>query len=265
MLGNCFSMDWTLQFTERDMRKEPDLSTTGELLSLSDDQRRQVLNQLEKHGGIGRHTAEIVFSEGGRLHDFAVYPEVLRPIGMVSFYLASYLYKEKQWYAGKSALDIGCGSGIQGITMAVGGAKEIIMADISPQAVANTKENIERFRLSNKARVIQSDLFENIQDTADVIVFNHPFFPAEPIKGVPLSISMLDSGKLIHRFLEDSKSHLRAGGCIIMPYLQSAGETNDPEIQAPKHGFKVSVVFRQNGYTGWQKGLISIYHLELER
>lgn len=246
------------------MENEPTLALDTKFIGLSTDQQRQVMMQLKKHEH-GRYITDIALSETEILNDFVVYPEVLRPESMTSLYLARHLYEERQQHLGKLVMDIGCGSGIQGITMGIGGAEKIILADISPRAVSNAMENINKFQLSDKAKAVQSDLFANVEDTADVIVFNHPFFPSEPIKDKPVSVSMLDTGSLIHRFLKDSKLHLRAGGRIIMPYLQLAGETNDPEIQAPKHGFKVNVVVRQNVDAGLQKGLISIYHLEIEK
>lgn len=246
------------------MEKEPQqISIPENLKLLSIEQQRQVLMQLEKHEH-ARYVTDIALSETETLKDFVVYPEVLRPESMTSLFLVRHLYKEGHLYAGKTVVDIGCGSGVQGVTMGVGGAKQIILSDVSEQAIANAKENIEKFQLSDKASVVQSDLFANIEDMADMIVFNHPFFPADPIKNKPVSISMLDKGDLIHRFFEEAKKHLNKDGVIVMPYLQLAGEENDPEVQGPAHDLDVEVVVKENIETGLQKGFISICHLKIK-
>lgn len=233
------------------------------LKSLSVEQQRQVLMQLEKHEHT-KYITDIALSETETLKNFVVYPKVLRPETMTSLVLARHLFEKRHLYNGKTVVDIGCGSGIQGVTMGIGGANQIILSDISEQAVANAKENIEKFQLSDKASVVQSDLFTNIEDMADIIVFNHPFFPADPIKDKPVSISMLDKGELIHRFLEEAKKHLNKDGVIVMPYLQLAGEENDPEVQGLAHDFDVEVVVKKNIETGLQKGYISICHLMIK-
>ncbi len=246
------------------MEKEPlQFLKIKELDLLSTEQQQQIMMQLEKHEH-NRYTTDIALSDTKTLKNFIVHPEVLRPESMTSLFLAKHLYGEQHLYNGKFAIDIGCGSGIQGVTMGIGGAKQVILSDISMRAITNAKENIEKFQLLDKANVVQSDLFTNIEDMADVIVFNHPFFPTNPIKDKAVSISMLDKGDLIHRFLEEAKTRLNKDGVIIMPYLQLAGEVNNPEIQGPKHNLDVDIVVRQNIDSGLQKGLISIYHLKIK-
>ena len=73
----------------------------------------------------------------------------------------------------------------------------------------------------------------------------------------------IDRGKLIHRFFEDTKRFLKKGGLIIMPYFHKAGKINDPEVQAPKHGLKVKVEFREKISSGLQKGFVSVYSIGL--
>src|SRR3989344_6032989 len=76
------------------MEKEPQqLPMPDNLKSLSIEQQRQVLMQLEKHEH-ARYIADIALSETETLKDFVVYPEVLRPESMTSLFLARHLYKE---------------------------------------------------------------------------------------------------------------------------------------------------------------------------
>ena len=67
----------------------------------------------------------------------------MRPEKMTSLILAKWLTNNKEVYQDKDVLDMGCGSGIQGIVMGINGAKRIIFSDLSHSAIENTKENIE--------------------------------------------------------------------------------------------------------------------------
>lgn len=229
------------------------------LNGLNEQQRKQVEQQLEEHRH-EKYETDIDLGER-KLENFSVYPNVLRPEKMVAQSLAKYLYENREAYKEKDVLDMGCGSGIQGITMGVGGARQVTFSDISTDAIANTKENIEKLKLENKSFVIQGDLFENIKGKFDCIVFNHPFFPAKPIEDVLVSRTMLDEGDLLVRFLTESKNYLKENGSIIMPYFHIAGEENDPAIQAPAFDYEVSTLLSNDVGQGVQKGLFSIFEL----
>lgn len=70
--------------------------------------------------------------------------------------------------------DIGCGSGILGITAAKLGAKEVLAIDIDEMAVKVAKENIEKNKVSDKVQAIVGNLADEIDANkkADVIVAN---------------------------------------------------------------------------------------------
>src|ERR1041385_1743791 len=75
--------------------------------------------------------------------------------------------------AGKSFLDVGCGSGVIAMCAARRGA-EVVAVDINPEAVRCTLANAQRHGLQLSARL--SDLFSTIKDGQfDVIAFNPPF------------------------------------------------------------------------------------------
>ncbi|MDR0651632.1 MAG: tRNA (adenine(22)-N(1))-methyltransferase TrmK [Candidatus Peribacteria bacterium] len=88
---------------------------------------------------------------------------------------------------GKSFLDMGCGSGIIGITACINyGLSRVLCADISEPAVQNTLENIQLHNLSDKVSVLLSDVFSNIpkDEKFDVIFWNSPYLDA-PAKENP--------------------------------------------------------------------------------
>ncbi|HLC77302.1 MAG TPA: class I SAM-dependent methyltransferase [archaeon] len=149
----------------------------------------------------------------------------MRPEIMTSIQLARWLYSNQGLYRNKSALDMGCGSGIQGVVMAIFGSKKVVLSDVSKDAVANSKENIKKYELENQCTVFESDLFENIEVSFDIIVFNHPFFGDIYKSGEEAAIEMLGGKTIIHRFFDQAKLHLNKNGTIVMPFF-SFGRRN---------------------------------------
>ncbi len=79
-------------------------------------------------------------------------------------------------------LDVGCGSGIIGITLKkLLPEINIIMSDISKQAIKVTKKNIKRILGKSNIKVVYSDIFKNIKDKFNVIISNPPYIPSKTI------------------------------------------------------------------------------------
>ena len=230
---------------------------------LTTKQKEQVLKQLEQHNH-SRYLADIDLAMGPKLEGFIVEADVLRPDLMTSRYLASWLFFNNGEYQDKSVIDMGCGSGIQGIVAVLYGAKDVVATDISSAAVANCTENVANYDLAEQITIRNGDLFEMVDDKADLIIFNHPFFPEEPIEDVTVSRSMLGGIELIHRFLDDAHGYLKAEGRIVMPYFHLAGTENNPALQGPKHGYNVVERFSLKSKFGLQQGDVSIYELKEE-
>ncbi len=70
----------------------------------------------------------------------------------------------------KSALDVGCGSGILGISALRLGARECTFIDIDPQAVCATESNLSLNGL--KAEVLEGDLTDKYGGKADIVLAN---------------------------------------------------------------------------------------------
>jgi len=229
-------------------------------MALNQVQRKQVMKQLADHQHT-RYNVDIHLSSDMMLLGFTVNQNVMRPERTTSLRLARYLWENHQIYRDKEALDMGCGCGLQGITMAINGAGYVHFSDISPDAFANTVENVHQFCPKGKATIMVADLFEKMTRKVDVIVFDHPFFPESPDCYEPVAISMLDPGTLLQRFLQDAKGFLNDAGRIIMPFFQLAGPENDPEVQGPKNGYDVKSLASIDVTEGLQQGRVSISEL----
>ncbi len=232
-------------------------------MDLTKKQKEQVEKQLKEHQH-SDYKINIELTEGQILKGFSVHSKVLRPEIMNAMHLARWLFFNNGLYVNKIVIDMGSGTGIQGVVAGLYGAKQVIFSDLSYAAVQNTKENVKIFKLGNKSEVYEGDLFQKIKTKADIIIFNHPFFSTQTMEEDIITKSVNNNGSLIHRFLEDSKKFLTKGGLIVMPYFHLAGEINDPAVQAPKHGYTVKEISRGNLNTGLQKGETSIYILKLK-
>jgi len=128
-------------------------------------------------------------------------------------------------------LDMGCGCGVIGITIAkVRPRLRVTMVDVNPTAVKLAKENIDTNNVTN-ATAVHSDLYSSLEGRRfDVIISNPP----------------LAAGyKVVFPLIEGAKSHLKRGG-----YLQLVlrkGVNAIPKKMNEVFG-NVELVSRKSGY-----------------
>ncbi len=122
-------------------------------------------------------------------------------------------------------LDMGCGSGVLGLTLAAERPVwDVILADVSPDALALARENAALLEISN-ASFLESDLFSAIEGPFDGIVANLPYVPEsdratmarEVLHDPALALfSGADGLDLIRRFIPEAFHHLKPCGWLAM-------------------------------------------------
>ncbi len=122
-------------------------------------------------------------------------------------------------------LDMGCGSGVLGLTLAAERpAWHVTLADVSPDALSLTRENAARLGISNTTTT-ETDLFDRLGGTFDGIVANLPYVPEserasmsrEVLHDPALALfSGTDGLDLIRRFIPQAFDHLNPGGWLAL-------------------------------------------------
>jgi len=142
-----------------------------------------------------------------------------------SFLLQKYVKK----YAKGKVLDLGAGSGIQALA-ALKKTKDVLAVDINEEAISLLKEK------GIKSQV--SDLFSNVKEKFDLIIFNPPYLPKD--ENEPEDSALTTTGgkkgyEIIEKFLQHAKKFLEKEGKIL---LVCSSLTGDVEKMFKKYGYE---------------------------
>ena len=133
---------------------------------------------------------------------------------------------------GKNVLDLCTGSGAVAIALALKSGAIVTASDISEEALSLAKENAQ----ANAAPVsfVQSDLFERIQGTYDMITANPPYIPTAEIEKLDRFVKReprlaLDGGAdgldFYRRIADNAPRFLKDGGILLMEIGFDQGES----------------------------------------
>ncbi|WP_245598891.1 50S ribosomal protein L3 N(5)-glutamine methyltransferase [Halotalea alkalilenta] len=125
-----------------------------------------------------------------------------------------------------SVLDLCTGCGCIGIAAALAlPTSEVILADLSQDALAVARRNITRFELGGRVRAVHSDLFSALEGRRfELIVCNPPYVDARDLANMPAEFRhepalALGSGpdglELTRRLLREARAHLTEDGVLI--------------------------------------------------
>ncbi len=156
----------------------------------------QQLRPLLKRRGNREPMAWILGEWGFYDDDFIVTPGVLCPRPDTETLVEAALelipeepVDDKPWIVA----DIGCGSGCIGLSIAKKRPHVRVFAiDISPDAIACTKANVEKLGLQDRVAVLKGRFFDSIpKDRAiDVVVSNPPYIPSADITDLEPEVSI---------------------------------------------------------------------------
>ena len=122
-------------------------------------------------------------------------------------------------------LDLGTGTGIQGIIAGRKGC-QVTFADIDADAIGCAEANASLNGVDGN--FVRSDLFQELEDKFNTIIFNPPSLPSKEKRHIDL-----DGGKkgreLIDRFLKDYKAHLLERHLVLL--LESSFNNYNKDVK----------------------------------
>ena len=140
-------------------------------------------------------------------------------------------------------LDLCCGSGCIGIACAKQFPAALIdLSDIDSSALELASNNIELQRCATRVNVIESDLFEDINDFYDLIVCNPPYVSQEDFDKLPKEykaepalgfVSEQEGTGVAVKILREVEKYLTPGGLLIMEVGCSANLLQRRNIKVP--------------------------------
>lgn len=147
---------------------------------------------------------------------------------------------------GKDVLDLCCGSGCIGVSLAVlGQCQSVTMADISREALRVARRNAVKNHAA--ADTVQSDLFSGLEGKFDIIVSNPPYIPTDEIDELMpevrdyeprLALDGAGDGLFFYRsIIKESRYFLEKGGVLCFEIGCSQAES-------------VAALMEQAGFTG---------------
>jgi len=127
----------------------------------------------------------------------------------------------------KSALDLCTGSGCLAVLLAHSfPLARIDAADVTSEALAVARINVQRYRLSRRIRLVKSDMFSALRGKHyDLIISNPPYVTTAAMRRLPREYRQepgvaLAGGRdgldLVRRILLQALAHLNPGGMLVV-------------------------------------------------
>ena len=107
------------------------------------------------------------------------------------------------------AFDIGSGTGVLAVVLALRGIQKIVATDLNERAIVCAKENINHLGLNSQIEIQEANLFPD--GKAALIVCNPPWLPARPSSLLEHAVYDPES-QMLKGFLSGLKDHLLPNG-----------------------------------------------------
>jgi SAM-dependent methyltransferase len=173
--------------------------------------------------------------------DLAVDPGV-QPPDEASFMVWSYLLREGVG-AHQRCLDIGCGTGILGVQLALNGAAHVRAIDVDRRAVANTLTNAFRNGVDGRLTATVVDLFPwTPEERYEVVVASLHQQPADPAGAVSTHRAVDYWGRqLVDQLIGKLSDALAPEGVAYVMHLSLLSQQRTAEL-LDAAGFRATVV-----------------------
>ena len=131
---------------------------------------------------------------------------------------------------GETVLDVGCGYGPLGLSLAKAYGVQVTMVDINNRALDLARQNAERNKV--EATIFQSNIYEQVKGNFDHVISNPP----------------IRAGKqVVHEIIEKSKDFLEAGGDLTIVIQKKQGAPSAKSKMEEVFG-NCEIVKKDKGY-----------------
>ena len=131
---------------------------------------------------------------------------------------------------GETVLDLGCGYGPLGLSLAKAYGVQATMVDINNRALDLARQNAERNKV--EATIFQSNIYEQVEGTFDHVISNPP----------------IRAGKqVVHKIIEKSKDVLETGGDLTIVIQKKQGAPSAKSKMEDVFG-NCEIVKKDKGY-----------------
>lgn len=170
----------------------------------------------------GEPVAYILGSQGFWKYQFKVTPDTLIPRSETELIVDLVLPTISDQ---SSVLDLGCGCGAIGLTLALETDAKVTLTDLSIEALAVARTNASE--LCVPATLIKSNWYQDIQGTFDCIVSNPPYVAATdnhltegdlPFEPQLALVGGHDGLLSLRAVVEGAPPFLKSGGCLVVEH-----------------------------------------------
>ena len=128
-------------------------------------------------------------------------------------------------------LDVGCGYGFMGVSLAKIKKAQVTMCDVNRRALHLAEKNAAENGVSNSVKVIESDIYQNITDIYDLIITNPP----------------IRAGKnVVYGILDGARDRLKVKGELWFVIRKDQGAKST--IKHVEENYDVEVVTKSKGF-----------------
>lgn len=167
-------------------------------------------------------------------------PPSVQPIAGMSDLFGDAILKEVR--ESDRVLDMGTGCGVNAI-LAASKSSDVVAVDVNPAAIESAKRNAETNEVGSRVHVLQSDVFQNVSGTFDLMIFDPPFRWFAPRD--MFEVSTTDEGyRALQTFFREVPSRLNPGGRILL-FFASSGDLGFLKKLIADSGFRSEVLARR--------------------
>lgn len=173
--------------------------------------------------------------------EFMGLPFYTRPCALIPRQDTETLCEKALAIGGKTLLDLCCGTGCIGVSLAKLGGFEVTFGDISRDCIDLARENAALNGVAGS--FVLTDMFGNISGSYDMICVNPPYIPTSHLALLQAEVKRepalaLDGGAdgldFYRRISRDYAAHLNPGGALLMEV--GAGQAEDVAAMFPNAG-----------------------------